>query len=415
MDLEQIAISEGFTKLQLNAMMGTLLGDGYVTKPRGLCQKSSLNIQQGLKQQEYTMFKYMILQEFATQQPKVVKNPGLGEFLVRFNLKDTRTLGCLYTMLHPTADSGKTITQEYLNHINHPIALVMWFLDDGNIRHRANNAVISTQGFLESEIDLLVRWLQERWTIACHKQRTITTSGKQRHLICISPEGRTRLMQLIAAYTPKSMLYKVTIRAKACPACGRPMPTIPAPCCSQECSEILEQQSKILFPQELPKFHAQHIRMSRKRWMVSHRAYLSAHTLFARGLISADELQKRLEGPVQLLPQYVEEYERMLARASDLQTLVTTIKEMAAQGLEMPQWVPYAIVPGRGIRHRKSKLLTAEERESIRLHRLETRREWYARLKQDPVKYQEFLRKAAESNKRCAERKKIKEDTAGTK
>lgn len=412
MDIKELSKAEGITEFQLNAVLGTLMGDASVSRPRSFTGKAEVDIQHGSRQEGYIMFKYEVFRGLATGQPRVCKNPGYGNLLLRLHLRATKTFGCLYSLTHPNGITQKTITKKYLSLIDHPIALALWFLDDGNIRQRSNNACISTQGFTEPEIDLLVAWLRDSWQIDAHKQKSVTTHGKHRHILVLSPAGRERLAVLIASLTPSCMLYKTTVRMKVCPACGRLMPTVPSVCCSDECSTALDACSAELFSKELPKIHALGKRENRKHWTVANMNRLSAYTMYSRGLISMDDMSRRMEQPPAPLDSIEQQNLSMLARANNIQQLVADAEHT---DWRTQTWIPYVIVKGRGARKSRKTPMTAEQLAARKARSLETQRAWMARLRQDKEKYAQYLSRVRENYKaRMAKKRAEAQSTTGT-
>lgn len=393
MNLHEQTKIDGVSELQLNVIMGSLMGDAYVPPIRCKTGKTSIIFQHSTVQEDYMMYKYKILQKFTTRPPKRVKNSGFGAYLTRLDLKATKTFGCLYAMLHPDGVKPKTITATYLNHVTHPIALALWFMDDGNVRLHSNNACISTQGFTEPEVDLLVEWLMSKWGIKSHKQRSVTGTGKERHLIMLETEGRIRMVQLIAPFVPQSMHYKVYIRMQVCPACGRVMVTSRSQCCSSECTAIWERVSREVFAQELPKLHAAGMKANRRHWMVEHQNILSAHVLWKRGLIDQQEMEKRLSGPVTPLPAVEEENKTMLDITKNAESIISQAGKTPWQE---QRWVPYVLVPQKTTRTRKKIELSEEKKAEKHMHTLNMQRAWMSRLRQDKKKYAAYLKRARE-------------------
>ena len=96
-------------------------------------------------------------------------------------------------------DGTKTITKEYLDKIDSPIALAYWFMDDGT-----HSGVISTHCFSEKEVDLLIDWMANKWNIICTKQKQIN-----QFTIYIINDFRFDFEKLIFPYVLPSMYYKL--------------------------------------------------------------------------------------------------------------------------------------------------------------------------------------------------------------
>lgn len=83
--------------------------------------------------------------------------------------------------------------------INHPVALAYWFMDDGS-----SNGTISTNCFSESEVELLIDWLYEKWKIKATKQKNL-----KKFVLHISTKSRLDFEFLIFPYIIPSMYYKL--------------------------------------------------------------------------------------------------------------------------------------------------------------------------------------------------------------
>ena len=124
------AAAIGMTEEQVNAIMGSLLGDASLRKSSDHTQGIRWN--HGQVQEDYVIHKYEVLQEFATRPPFVTENPGYGDYWVVLTLKALGIFHSMYTLLRPEGSERKTVTVEFLNEITHPIALAWWFMDDGS-------------------------------------------------------------------------------------------------------------------------------------------------------------------------------------------------------------------------------------------------------------------------------------------
>jgi hypothetical protein len=134
---------------------------------------------------------------FKLQVPKPDKRTGNVYKTWRGNSKAHKELTDIYNILY--IDNIKTVTKEYLELINSPIALAYWFMDDGCI-----NGTISTNGFKEQEIDLLINWLYEKWNIKATKQKNL-----KNFILHISQKSRLDFELLIFPYVISSMYYKL--------------------------------------------------------------------------------------------------------------------------------------------------------------------------------------------------------------
>lgn len=188
--------------IQEQMILGSLLGDMNLTSPNSNRNiNSRLAIVQSEQQEELFMNKVEILGEFMGSYRLYIPNPDKRTGKVykswRGNSKAHPVFTEIYDLLYP--NRVKTITKEYLNKINNPIALAYWFMDDGS-----NNGVIATNSFSEDEIELLLNWMKEKWNIKC----TININ-KESFVLRISQKSRLDFERLIFPYILPSMYYKL--------------------------------------------------------------------------------------------------------------------------------------------------------------------------------------------------------------
>lgn len=115
----------------------------------------------------------------------------------RGNSKSHKVFTDIYNILY--LNNNKILTQEYLNKINHPIALAYWFMDDGTER-----GTIATHCFSEEENNLLLNWMLNKWNIKCSIQHE-----KKYLKLYILSESRLDFERLIFPYMVPSMYYKL--------------------------------------------------------------------------------------------------------------------------------------------------------------------------------------------------------------
>ena len=157
---------------QEQMILGSLLGDMNLSVPRVNRQVNSrLAIVQSDKQEELFMKKVEILGEFMGSYKLYIAPPDKRTGNIykawRGNSKAHKVFTDIYHLLYP--DGVKTLTKEYLDKINNPIALAYWFMDDG-----CKDGLLATNCFSEKEVDLLKQWLNEKWDIKSNKQHQLS-------------------------------------------------------------------------------------------------------------------------------------------------------------------------------------------------------------------------------------------------
>lgn len=186
--------------IQEQMILGSLLGDMNIGKPRKHHPTCRLALVHSTKQRELFMKKVEILGEFMRDYKEYDyfdKRTNNTYSTIRGNSKSHKIFNDLYNKLY--INGIKTITQEYLDMIDHPIALAYWFMDDG-----CNQGVLATNSFTEFEVDLLQEWLKKKWNITANKRH----SGNY-FILKIASESRLNFDKLISPYIIPSMQYKL--------------------------------------------------------------------------------------------------------------------------------------------------------------------------------------------------------------
>ena len=181
---------------------GSLLGDLNLAKPtENRCVNSRLAIVQCEKQKALFMKKVEILGDFMGNYKLIIPKPDprTGKIYASYrgNSKAHKVFTDLYNELY--INGKKTITKEFLDKITSPIALAYWFMDDGTFC-----GTLSTDGFLETEVDLLINWLYDYWNIISYKEKNLN-----HFKIKISEKSRQYFDNLIKPYIIQEMKYKL--------------------------------------------------------------------------------------------------------------------------------------------------------------------------------------------------------------
>lgn len=191
-----------FTHLQKQMILGSLLGDLSIGKIRNT--NTRLYLVHSVKQRELFMKKVEILGEWMAaykQYDTFDKRTNKVYSTLRGATWAHQEITQLRHLLYP--NGIKTITKEYLDLIDHPIALAYWFMDDGT-----RSGVLATNSFSFNEVQLLSEWLTNTWNI----NNTIQTHLKndiEYYTIYITMDSRKKFEELIIPHVIPSMYYKL--------------------------------------------------------------------------------------------------------------------------------------------------------------------------------------------------------------
>ena len=178
--------------IQEQMILGSLLGDMNIGKPRKHYPTCRLALVHSTKQKELFMKKVEILGEFMGDN-----RTNNTYSTIRGNSKSHKVFNDIYNKLY--INGVKTITQEYLDMIDHPIALAYWFMDDGS-----HSGTIATNSFSLNEVNLLSNWLKNKFDI-----NTTIQKNNNYYIIYITSYSRINFDELVAPYIIPSMKYKL--------------------------------------------------------------------------------------------------------------------------------------------------------------------------------------------------------------
>lgn len=183
-------------------LIGSLLGDGGLVLP-----KNGINAyfreMHSVKQREYLEWKKEYFEFF---NPKITKSKIFDN---RTNKYYYHTL--LWTKVDPILtkhfrmfyqNGKKSISKTILNKIG-PLALAVWYCDDGSFGYINQNGKIATYLSYEDN-KLIAEFLKKKFNINC----TVNKDGKSYHLY-FSVKEVIKFLNLIKDYVPKCMSYKL--------------------------------------------------------------------------------------------------------------------------------------------------------------------------------------------------------------
>jgi recombination protein RecA len=200
------------TQREKQVILGTLLGDGSMQL---LPHKKSarVRVNQSEKQKTLTEWKYKELKRLVGTPPKIVLNGGYGKTSCRFSTLSLKPLVELYYLTH--LNNKKQINTNWLSLIIDPVALAVWYMDDGS---QARSAMyMHTEGFSKEEVEILTDWLKTQWKIECCIYPT-----KNYWRINFSANGRDRFQDIIKTEVIPDMSYKMIPMMEKiyCSMCG---------------------------------------------------------------------------------------------------------------------------------------------------------------------------------------------------
>lgn len=211
-------------------VLGTLLGDGcIIVNPSGT---GSYQSSHGWKQHEYNLLKHQILQEYTLHPPEKKPNYGYGKWLSIWRTQYLTQFAALHTLIYPKGK--KAVTQEWLDLLT-PEGITWWVMDDGSLQE-GRRMTLSTHGFTKEEVTLLSIWLKEKFKMDVVIYKTLSKITKKPYYIMGFTTKATKiLIDLIKPYVPECMSYKISWKSRICRQCGQEMYSS-GKTCSRKCS-----------------------------------------------------------------------------------------------------------------------------------------------------------------------------------
>lgn len=214
--LTQISLSD-----QCKAIIyGSLLGDGSLQLQKNY-KNARFYIRHSQVQEEYFLWKVNALQEIASEPSSIQRSERSGYSQNQSLLFQSRALPQLteiWEITHKRSHS-LVIQRRWLNHLT-PLSLAIWWLDDGSLISNHRKGVICTDGFDESSVLLLARYLKVVWNVEAHvgpitRQRTDRNSSQEVYYrLWFGTEELKKFLRIILPHVPLCMLRKVVLLYK---------------------------------------------------------------------------------------------------------------------------------------------------------------------------------------------------------
>ncbi len=195
---DRIATGQGLTALARDVVIGTVLGDGHLNP-----ESAHLFMGHSVKQEEYAVFKAVLLAELSPRIEEVARAAVVGGWsthdAVHVRTIAHRSLGILRQQFYRPKKGVPEWIAEQLNERT----LAIWFMDDGYTRIRPGGreplAEIATNSFTDHDLQVLLMGLR----------RLGLPAKTLRRRIYFDVPTTKKLSALIAPFVPPSMRYKL--------------------------------------------------------------------------------------------------------------------------------------------------------------------------------------------------------------
>ena len=193
------------SEFQRQVLIGTLLGDGCLeTQNRGKTYR--LKIEHSMTQKDYVDWKYKVFKNFTLSEPRIHKRMSYGS--VRENhCFSTVSHGSLRFYGQQFYQNNKKVMPVMISKILTPLALAVWFMDDGSIKSKQHRAlVIHSQSFNKKDLEKVIEILNKKYKIKSVLRKRKDGNG---YVLYLLSETINVFVDLVKEFILPSMKYKL--------------------------------------------------------------------------------------------------------------------------------------------------------------------------------------------------------------
>ena len=186
-------------------LVGLVLGDGYLGKPRGKLPHSYLDLKYDERYLGYLKWIHKELSELNPSSIKKKKN----YIQYRFYTESRKDIGLLQRTFYP--EGKKVVPLDIDKYLREPLSLAVWYQDDGTLDYRYHyhaNSLIATHCFTYDECKLLSKVLKKNFGVDARVCRCLMR-GKLYFRLYITSKSMPRFMDTIEPFIHKEFNYKL--------------------------------------------------------------------------------------------------------------------------------------------------------------------------------------------------------------
>ena len=193
------------SELQGQVLVGTLLGDGCLeTQNRGRTYR--LKIEHAISQKDYLDWKFQVFKTFTLSEPRSHERPSYGSVRKNYCFS-TISHGALRFYAQQFYADGKKIMPRMISKLLTPVALAVWFMDDGSVKSKQHRAlVIHAQSFNQSDLQRVILVLEKKYGIKSALRKRTDGNG---YVLYLLAETIGKFIDLVEEYILPSMRYKL--------------------------------------------------------------------------------------------------------------------------------------------------------------------------------------------------------------
>lgn len=189
---------------QKSILFGIILGDGYLQKTGR--KNSRLRLEHGKNQKEYLLWKVRKLERLFQGKPKYLERihpiSKRKYCYWRHQSQSTPYLGILRNVFYP--DGKKKIPTNLSKYLT-PLALAVWYMDDGYYYLRDKCSYLYLGNISKEEAEIVAKVLVEKFKLLPRVKQK-----KKGYAIYFSPEETNKLKKIIKNYIIPQLNYKLS-------------------------------------------------------------------------------------------------------------------------------------------------------------------------------------------------------------
>ena len=203
-EIENLKKGIELTNVQRSIIIGLILGDGHLeTQDRGKTYR--LKVEHSIKQKDYVDWLYDKLKNIVASKPKL-KEKKLKDGEYNSYWFTTYSLGLFRFYGQQFYPDGKKIIPRIITKLLNPLAVAVWFMDDGSFKsNRHKTFIIHTLGYGKEDLLKVKKSFKEKFDIGVelHRQK-----GNKFRLYVFS-ESAGKLKRIIEPYIIPTLRYKL--------------------------------------------------------------------------------------------------------------------------------------------------------------------------------------------------------------
>ena len=199
------------SEFQQDVLIGTILGDGNI---RILKKEALLTVSHSGKQKDYVFWKYDVFRNWVLTKPReeirlYYKNPDKHLVSWRFSTISHSILTRYHNLFYP---NGIKVVPSLIDSILiSPLALAVWYMDDGSRKPYGRGAFLHTQSFTIGDQVKLIQILKKNFSVTARLSSAGLWKGKRYYRLYITAKSFPHFRNLVLPYILPLMQYKISL------------------------------------------------------------------------------------------------------------------------------------------------------------------------------------------------------------